>query len=59
MSVVSPEDWPTIVGMRNMLAHQYAEVDPEILRNTIENRLDDLVALVERLHTAALDAERA
>ncbi len=51
-------DWPKIVGMRNMLAHQYADLDQEILQNTIDNRLDGFVRLVERLHRTAATAER-
>lgn len=49
----APEDWPKIVGMHNMLAHQYADLDQEILQNTIDNRLDNFVQLVEHLHAAA------
>lgn len=49
----APTEWPKIVGMRNMLAHQYAELDQEILQNTIDNRLDDLIGLIERLRQAA------
>jgi len=26
-----PGDWPKIVAMRNMLAHQYSELDQEVL----------------------------
>ncbi len=51
-------DWPKIVGMRNMLAHQYAELDQEILQNTISNRLEGLIRLVDRLHAAALAREQ-
>jgi uncharacterized protein with HEPN domain len=49
----APEDWPKIVGMRNMLAHQYADLDQEILQNTINNRLEGFSQLVDRLHGAA------
>jgi uncharacterized protein with HEPN domain len=44
-----PEDWPKIVAMRNMLAHQYADLDSDILENTIKNRLGDLRELIARL----------
>lgn len=50
---LSSTDWPKIVGMRNMLAHQYADLDQEILQNTIDNRLGAFVDLVERLRKAA------
>jgi uncharacterized protein with HEPN domain len=53
----APADWPKIVGMRNILAHQYADLDQEILQNTIDNRLDGLVDLVDRLHSAGLAQE--
>ncbi|MFD4196863.1 HepT-like ribonuclease domain-containing protein [Amycolatopsis thermoflava] len=54
----APEDWPRIVGMRNMLAHQYADLDQEILQNTIDKRLPDLIRLVDRLHELAVSRER-
>jgi uncharacterized protein with HEPN domain len=44
-----PDDWPKIVAMRNMLAHQYVDLDSEILQNTINNRLGDLRELITRL----------
>jgi len=53
----APEDWPKIVGMRNMLAHQYADLDQEILQNTIDNRLESLIQLVERLRNATIVRE--
>jgi uncharacterized protein with HEPN domain len=52
-----PDDWPKIVGMRTMLAHQYADLDQEILQNTIDNRLAWFVRLVDRLHQAAIANE--
>jgi uncharacterized protein YutE (UPF0331/DUF86 family) len=48
----APDDWPKIVAVRNMLAHQYADLDPDILQNTINNRLGDLWDLITRLDTA-------
>jgi uncharacterized protein with HEPN domain len=53
----APEEWPRIVGMRNMLAHQYADLDQEILQNTIDNRLPGLIQLVERLRATAVAVE--
>jgi uncharacterized protein YutE (UPF0331/DUF86 family) len=55
----APDDWPKIVGMRNMLAHQYADLDQEILQNTIDNRLEGFIQLVARLRDAALVGEQA
>lgn len=55
----APEDWPKMVGIRNMLAHQYADLDQEILQNTIANRLQGLIQLIERLRNAAVAREEA
>lgn len=55
----APAEWPRIVAMRNILAHQYADLDQEILQNTIDNRLDGLIGLVARLHDAATALEAA
>lgn len=49
----APDEWPKIVAMRNLIAHQYTDLDQEILQNTIDNRLHDLIGLVERLRKAA------
>jgi uncharacterized protein YutE (UPF0331/DUF86 family) len=54
----APDDGPKIVGMRNLLAHQYAELDQEILENTMNNRLAGLVELVDQLHAAAFAREK-
>lgn len=35
-----------------LLVHQYADLDPDILQNTINNRLGDLRDLITRLDTA-------
>jgi len=44
----APDEWPKIVGMRNVPAHQYSDLDQEILQNTIDNRLEGFGDLVER-----------
>jgi uncharacterized protein with HEPN domain len=48
----APVEWPKIVAMRDMLAHQYADLDANILENTINNRLGDLRELITHLNTA-------
>jgi uncharacterized protein YutE (UPF0331/DUF86 family) len=35
-----------MVGFRNIVVHGYQSVDPEILRDIVENRMDDLLASV-------------
>ncbi|WP_204080595.1 DUF86 domain-containing protein [Mycobacterium riyadhense] len=54
----APAEWPKIVAMRNLLAHQYVDLDQEILQNTIDNRLEGFTQLVERLHETADANER-
>jgi uncharacterized protein with HEPN domain len=58
LAAEAPAEWPKIVAMRNLLAHQYADLDQEILQNTIDNRLDGFTQLVDRLHAAAIANER-
>jgi uncharacterized protein YutE (UPF0331/DUF86 family) len=45
--------------MHNTLAHQYADLDQEILQNTIDNRLEGFIPLVDRLRKAAIASEEA
>lgn len=34
------------VGLRNVIVHGYAAVDPAVVRDVVEHRLDDLLAFV-------------
>lgn len=58
LAAEAPEEWPKMVAMRNILAHQYADLDQEILQNTVDNRLEDLITLANRLHAAATAREK-
>ena len=40
-----------IVGLRNILVHGYQTVDIEIVRDILENHLDDLLAFVEAVRS--------
>lgn len=40
------ERYRRIVGFRNVLVHQYLQVDPEIVREVVTGQLDDLLAFV-------------
>jgi hypothetical protein len=44
--------------MHNTLAHQYADLE-EVLQNTIDNRLEGFIPLVDRLRKAAIASEEA
>jgi uncharacterized protein with HEPN domain len=41
--------WSKIVGMRNILTHEYPETDNEILWKTAKKRLPELKIVVEEL----------
>lgn len=45
------------VGLRNVLVHGYAAVDPSVLRDVLEHRLGDLLAYVAAVR-ARLGVER-
>ncbi len=47
---VHPEvDWRNLVGLRNIIAHRYEQVDHEILWDIINTVLPEVLAIVERL----------
>ena len=41
--------WGAIVGLRNQLVHAYWQVDLEIIADVIKNRLDPLIAELDKL----------
>lgn len=41
--------WHDVMGMRNFLAHQYFEVDPEQLFDTCQRDIPELIAVVEQM----------
>ena len=41
--------WLEIVGMRNRLVHAYFEVDVELLWETVQRDIPDLISLIEPL----------
>jgi len=43
--------WKSIVGLRNHLIHAYWQIDLEIIADVIKNRIDPLVAELDKLIT--------
>jgi uncharacterized protein with HEPN domain len=41
--------WNAIIALRNLLVHAYWQIDLEIIAGIIENRIDPLVAELEKL----------
>ena len=41
--------WPKIVGLRNLIAHEYFRIDREIIEAIVHDQLDALDAAAERL----------
>lgn len=48
-------DWRRVIGFRNIVIHQYFDVDPEIVWTIATQRLQDLKKVLERMLT---DLER-
>ncbi len=44
--------WKKIIGLRNMLIHEYAGIDKEIIWDIIENKLDLLAKHLKPFHKA-------
>jgi uncharacterized protein with HEPN domain len=41
--------WQSVIDLRNFIVHAYWQIDLEIIADVIENRLDPLVAELEKL----------
>jgi len=47
---VLPElPWGEMAGMRNRIVHDYANVSYQIVWNVVQNRLDELIAALEKI----------
>ena len=49
LSAYSSIPWEAIYGMRNLISHEYANIDEEIVYDTIRNGLPQLLEVVEQL----------
>ncbi len=41
--------WPKVVGLRNLIAHEYFRIDLEIIRDIVSKQLDQLDTTAARL----------
>ncbi len=41
--------WPQMIGMRNIVIHEYFRIDLEILWDTIQNRLPELLPVLQQM----------
>jgi uncharacterized protein with HEPN domain len=41
--------WPSIIGMRHRLAHDYRNVDANVIWETVQQKIPALIAALERL----------
>ena len=41
--------WRQIIGQRNILAHEYGQIDHELLFNTVKNDIPELIVIINRL----------
>lgn len=48
LEAVGTVDWRSLKGMREILAHDYEDVDTTIVREVVEERLPPLIEAVER-----------
>ena len=49
LSTYSSIPWEAIYGMRNLISHEYANIDEEIVYDTIRNGLPQLLEVVKQL----------
>ena len=50
--------WKSIIGLRNHLIHAYWQIDLEIIADVIKNRIDPLLAELDKLITFVERIER-
>lgn len=41
--------WKKVIGMRNIISHEYLSVDPQVIFATVKNRLHPLLADLRRV----------
>lgn len=49
--------WRQIIGQRNILVHDYGEIDPELVWNVVDRRLPELISVLDALMPPLPDEE--
>lgn len=49
--------WSSIVGLRNIISHAYASLDPEIIWDTVQNKLTELRNCVAKIKEELLQMD--
>jgi uncharacterized protein with HEPN domain len=49
--------WRAMIGQRNVLAHDYGEIDPALVWNVADQRLPELIAQLDALVPPVPDSE--
>ncbi len=42
-------EWRKIVGLRNVIAHEYFEIDATIVLDTLQNKISPLLATIQKI----------
>ena len=42
-------DWEIIINLRNLIAHEYFEIDPQEIFLTVQNRVHPLLRTIEQM----------
>lgn len=49
LSLYSQTPWKKVIGMRNIISHDYLSIDPEVIFMTVKNQMQPLKSALERI----------